>query len=122
MGVYLHSAKKHEIEYSTASAFNYMSDVINPILEVLTEHDLGYEGDYLGGARQLWGNRKKLLRNVDKIVNKDSDWKYQEELDEVIEDLKKAYPEVDIAKIHSSLKAIILESDPRNIDAYFTWF
>lgn len=122
MGQRLHSATKYVIEYSNSTAFNYMSDKVNPIIEVLTEYDLGYQDDCLVCATTLWGNREKLIKNVDRIIAPDNEWEFQEELNDVINDLFKVYPDYTSEYIHSMLKKIINESDPSCQDVHFAWF
>jgi hypothetical protein len=118
----LHSAVKYEVNYGSKSNFNYKSEKINPIINILAENDCWYEGDDLGYATFLTANRKYLLSNVDKIINPDETWEWQEELNEYVEYLETGDDAIDREYLHENLKMIIEQSDSNKDEVYFAWF
>lgn len=122
MGKRLHSATKHEVVWGENAKFNYAQDYINPIIDILAEYDVGYEGDCLEYADSVSADRKKLLENVDKIVQPNNEWEYQEELNEVLENMEKNSEGLTKEYVHTHLRNIINESDKNCNDVYFAWF
>ena len=123
MGKRLHSAIKHEVVWGENARFNYAQDYINRIICILAEDDIGYEGDFLEFADSVSADRKKLLENVDKIVQPNNEWYYQEELDEVLEDMEENSDEkLTKEYVHKHLKDIINNSDEKCENVYFAWF
>lgn len=123
MGVRLHSAKKYEVVYSNKASFNYSNEYINPIISVLSEHTLYWEGDFLSDAVVLECERNILLENIDKIITPDDDWYYQDELNgEIDRMLKYNTSNITRESLYNDLKSIILESDKNDSTIHFHWF
>lgn len=53
MGYRLHSAKKYDIQFGDASAFNWCQNEINEILYCLTEGDMAYDDESLACSKML---------------------------------------------------------------------
>lgn len=122
MGLRLHSAKKYDIQYGEACAFNYCQEELNEIIDKLAQNDISYNDESLRFSNTVWANRKNLIENVDKIVTPDPEWDFQEEMDEYIDSLIKKNPDLSREIIHQRLKTIIEQSDPNCSDIYFSWF
>jgi hypothetical protein len=123
MGLRLHSAIKYEVKYGDNGRFNYSQYYINNIIDTLAEQDCGYDGDHLDYAETLSADRNKLLANIDKILHPCEDWEYQEELNELLDEMDNDDDcECDREYVYTHLKAIIEQSDPNNIYAHFAWF
>lgn len=122
MGYRLHSAKKYDIQFGDASAFNWCQNEINEILYCLAEGDMAYDDESLACSKMLWGNRAKLQKNIARIISPDSTWEYQEELNEKLENLVKNYHDITNYSLFRNLKKIIEQSDPNCQDVHFAWF
>lgn len=118
----LHSAKKYEIQYGDASAFNWCQEEINEILYCLAEGHMAYDDESLACSKTLWGNRANLQKNIARIISPDSAWEYQEELNEKLENLCKKYHDITNYSLFRNLKVIIEQSDPNCEDVHFAWF
>ena len=122
MGHRLHSAKKYDIQYSDASAFNWCQEEINEILYCLAEGDMAYDDESLIFSNTLWGNRANLQKNITKIISPNNEWEYQDELNEKLEALCKKYQDITNYSLYRNLKEIIEQSDPNCEDIHFAWF
>lgn len=122
MGDKLHSAKKYDIQYGDASAFNSCQKEINEILDCLAEGNMAYDDESIAYSKSLWGNRANLQKNVARIISPDSTWEYQEELNEKLENFIKKYHDVTNYSLFRNLKEIIEQSDPNCEDIHFAWF
>ena len=120
MGKRLHSAVKYEIVYGEQSGFNWLSDLINPIIDTLAENDCSYDTDDIYYASAISANRANLIANLDKIINPDNDWEYQEDLDYNLSRLENNGVTRD--ELYKQLKAIVEQSDSRCEDVHFAWF
>ena len=121
MGCRLHSAKKYEVNYGDTGAFSYASHLINPIIVILSEDDYWGDDDYIGNAVLLEANRENLIANVDKIINPDEDWEWQEELDEAIEAMEND-SEITREELYEDLKSLIDDADKKSDYVHFSWF
>ena len=121
MGCRLHSATKYEVEYSSKAVFNHASHVINPIITILSEEDYWANDDYIGNATQLEASRENLVANVDKIMNPDEDWEWQEELDGAIETMEK-HSEINREYLYKELKSLIDDAEKKDDYIHFSWF
>lgn len=121
MGKRLHSAVKYEVVYSDTSAFDWGSETVNPIIDILSEMDCSYDGDDICYSETVNANRENLLANVDKIINPDYTWDSQEDLDDMLYRLEK-YTDITREELHKTLKAFIEMSDSNCEDVHFAWF
>lgn len=122
MGKRLHSAIKYEVKYKYEHAsFNYAQEYINPIIITLAEDDGSYNDECPEWSDTIEGNREVMLKNLDKILHPDSDWEYQEQLDEQLDNAEK-YEQLTRQYIHDCLKEIIEESDKNCHYTHFAWF
>lgn len=121
MGCRLHTAYKYEVEYTSKAVFNYASHIINPIIAILSEDDYWGNDDNIVNATQLEGNRKNLLANVEKIMNPDENWEWQEELDEAIETMENR-SEINREYLYKELKSLIEYADANCTYVHFSWF
>lgn len=123
MGHRLHTATKYEIEYETNGRFNWASKYINPIIECLSEGDSWFNDEYICYADTCEGARDKLISNVERIINPNSEWENQEMLDELIEEMENDN-ECDINReyLYNGLKTLIEQSDAKCNYVHFAWF
>lgn len=121
MGYRLHSATTYEVAYNSKAVFNHASHVINPIIVILSEEDYWANDDYIVNATQLEANRENLIANVEKIMNPDEDWEWQEDLDDEIETMEKR-SEIDRESLYKELKNLIESADARCDYVHFSWF
>ena len=120
MGMRLHSAIKHEVVYSENSDFNWLSDIINPIIEQLAEYDCSYDECEIYYAKSISANRTKLLNNLDKIINPNDEWEFQDDLNYHIKRIEDDGITRDV--LYNKLKTLIEQSDNRCENVYFAWF
>jgi hypothetical protein len=124
MGHRLHTATKYEVKYAVNGRFNWASGHINPIIICLAEGDFwASDLDCYEAADTIEANRHNLLNNLDKIINPNPEWEYQEELDELIgymENDKEC--NVDRQYLYDELKVLIEQSDPNCTNVHFAWF
>lgn len=121
MGLRLHSATKYEVEYNSKAVFNYASHIINPIITILSEDDYWANDDYIVNATILEANRENLLANVEKIMNPDENWEWQEELNMAIETMENR-SEINREYLYKELKNLIESADTRCDYVHFSWF
>ena len=120
MGNRLHSAIKHEVIYSENSDFNWLSDIINPIIDNLAEYDCSYDADDICYANSISANRTNLLNNLDKIINPNDEWEFQDDLDYQIKRIEDNGITREV--LYNKLKILIEQSDSRCKNVYFAWF
>ena len=113
----LHSAVKYKIEYSTDGKFCFSADIINPIIYILVEGDCEFNGRDIYYSDRICARRETLIKNLDKIINPDESWEYQERLNSYIEMLPftRQY-------LYDNLKALINQSESKTEDIHFAWF
>ena len=126
----LHSAIRYRIEYSTDGKFCFDADIINPIIYILVEGDCEFNGSDIYYSDRISARRATLIKNLDKIINPDESWEYQERLNSYIEILEKSksfvsnFQLVPLTRqyLYDNLKALIEQSDNESEDIHFAWF
>ena len=124
MGHRLHSATKYEVKYDCNGRFNWGGEHINPIIECLAEGDSWFNNcECIECSDTCEAARDTLLTNVERIINPDPEWVYQEELDELIEKMENDKTcEFDRQYLYTELKMLIEQSDPTCSYVHFAWF
>lgn len=123
MGHRLHSAMKYDVKYGDNASFNWAQEHINPIIDCLAEGETWFSGEYVGGADQCEAPRELLLANIERIISPNSEWLWQEALDELIEDMENDKEcNIDRQYLYKQLKSIVEQSDPNCYCVHFAWF
>lgn len=112
----LHSAIRYRIEYSTDGKFCFSADTINPIIYILVEGDCEFNGSDIYYSDRISARRATLIKNLDKIINPDKSWEYQERLNSYI-----ALLPFTRQYLYDNLKALIEQSDSESEDIHFAW-
>ena len=121
MGKRLHSAVKYVVEYGQKSDFNWLSDKVNPIIDILAENDCSHDGDDLRYSDSINANRENLIANIDKIITPDENWEYQEDLEIQIQRIER-YGEITRERLYDVLKELIEQSDSNCEVVHFAWY
>lgn len=119
MGKRLHSAVSYEVKYGDKACFNWQADRINQIIDALAEGDTSYNDDDIRFADSISANRDNLLANIDKIINPDDDWGFQDYLER---QLKRITAGITREELHKELKTLIEQADSRIGYIHFAWY
>ena len=120
MGKRLHSAVSYEVKYGEKEYFNWQADRINPIIDILAEGDTSYNDDDIQFADTISANRENLLANIDKIINPDENWEYQDDLERKIRNI--GFVGLTREELHKELKTLVEQADSRIGYIHFAWY
>ena len=121
MGLRLHSAVKYDVKYE-GGFFNWSTEYINPIIVCLAENDFWCDDeDCVEYAHIIEADRDNLLKNIDKIINPDDLWEYQDELNELLDYMEKE-SENDREYLYKNLKEMIVNSASNVSCVHFSWY
>lgn len=119
MGKRLHSAVSYEVKYGDKACFNWKADRINLIIDALAEGDTSYNDDDIRFADRIEANRDNLLANIDRIINPDENWAFQDYLER---QLKRITAGITREELHKELKALVEQADSRIGYIHFAWY